>query len=265
MTNWILTFSILATLLFAALPEDKVLGQEFRIESQVFVGDTTQPAAENLTLYRGEMVYDFRLANDASHEPIEIVIYDSRKRQFTLLDLSREIRTDIADFELLKMLQGLKETAETNEDAIPLVEPKFERDFEVSNKTITLTNDDITYQAIGESPEDLSAMPLFYEAMDQLTKLSVSDPSRLPPFARMALNQEIKKHGMFPIEIRVHMREGVVTRQAFDAKSKHTALWKLSNRDTQRIDDAKRKWMKYRSVPLGEYRQIEAVTSNRGR
>ena len=236
--------------------------QDFRVESRVYVGDNEVPASENLTLYSGGLAYDFQLATDETHEPIEIVIYDSRQRTFVLLDTVRELRTDIADFELLKMLENLRSAVEQNEDLDFLMNPQFEKTFDIDTGWIALTNNDITYRARGEAPRDLSAMPFFYEAQDQFTRLSASDPKRLPPFARLALNSEIRRQGLFPAEIEVNMRSGTVAKKEFRAHSNHVVVWQLSKQDQRRIDEAKSRWMTYEKVALGEYRQLGVESSS---
>lgn len=236
--------------------QDRLDGQDFRVESKVFVGDADAPASENLTLYQSGLAFDF-LMDRETETPAEIVIFDSRKRQLVLLDVKRRLRTDIEDFELLKMLEGLRNSAEANPDANFLLNPELETEFDADANVISVRNDDMSYQVHGKAPEQLVGMPLFYEAMNRLTQLSASDPNRLPPFARMAVNQEIKKHGLFPQEIELTMRAGAVSRNEFRARSTHTVTWQLSQQDTASIAKAKEYWMSFEKVRIGVYRGID--------
>ncbi len=231
--------------------------QDFRVESQVFVGDAGSPSSENLTLYLEGVAYDFQMSAESPGEPIEVVIFDSRNKVLVLLDIERELRTDIADFELLKMLQGLRESAKENEASDFLLNPELASNFDINTNVLTVSNDDMTYRAKGEAPpQDLIGMPLFYEAMEQFTRLSASDPKRLPPFARLVLNREIRKHGLFPTSIEMSMRAGAITRNEFNARSAHTVIWQLSQQDRERIQFAKKQWMNFEKVSIGTYRDL---------
>lgn len=232
-------------------------GQDFRVVSQVFVGDSDSPSSENLTLYQSGLAFDFQMDQASPGTPSEVVIFDSRKKQLVLLDVKRQLRTDIEDFELLKMLEGLRSTAETNEEVDFLINPELETSYDVDENLITVSNDDMTYQVRGRAPDDLVGMPMFYEAMDRFTQLSASDPKRLPPFARMAVNQQIRKHGLFPKQIDLSMRAGAISRNEFRARSKHTVTWQLSQQDIASIQEAKEYWMSFEKVTIGVYRGID--------
>lgn len=232
-----------------------VSGQDFRVDSRVFVGGEETPASQNLTLYQSGLAYDFQL--DGSGTPSEVVIFDSRKKQLVLLDIKRNLRTDIESFELLKMLEGLRASVELNEDANFLLNPQLETRFDSDTNIITVGNEDMTYEVHGKAPEELVGMPMFFEAMDRFTQLSASDPKRLPPFARMAVNQEIRKHGLFPAEIELTMRAGAVSRNEFQARSVHTVTWQLSQQDLARIEQAKEYWMSFEKVSIGVYRGVD--------
>lgn len=252
-SKWI---AVTGFVLMSCILQGNTDAQDFRVESQVFVGGANTPASENLTLYQSGMAYDFQMDIDAPGSPLEIVIYDSREKQLILLDLQRKLRTDIPDFELLKMLESLRASGETNEDANFLLNPELESGFDVKTDTITVSNDDLTYRARGKAPENLIAMPFFYEAMTQFTRLSASDPKRLPPFARLALNREIQKLGLFPVNIEMSMRAGAISREEFNARSTHTVMWELSKQDLMRIEEAKRNWIGFEKVSIGVYRGI---------
>jgi len=237
--------------------------QEFRVESQVFVEGTATPVSENLTLFNGQIAYDFQLATDGSNAVKEVVVFDARNRQFVLLDIKREIRTDIAEYEILKMVENLRGVSEIDEDTNFLLNPRFELEVDHTKKTISLTNDDMTYRATGAENVNRDALGIYFDSMDQMTRLSASDPTRLPPFARLALNQEIRRNSFFPAEIQVTYRAGAVTKDEFSARSKHTPVWQLSKEDHLRIQKAKQQWMQFEKVSLGVYRGLEQQAASK--
>jgi len=67
------------------------IAQDFRIETEVFRGESTEPISENLTLFSGNLILDFMLPTDRTRFPEQIVIFTSDERKFILLDTRRRI------------------------------------------------------------------------------------------------------------------------------------------------------------------------------
>ena len=245
-----------------AAQEAATAQENFRVESQIFADSGEAPVAENLTLFNGHMVYDFQMTTDGSNEVAEIVIFDQRNRQLVLLDLKRELRTDIAEFELLKIVENLRTISEVDEDTNFLLNPQFETEVDLKGRSITLSNDQMTYRATGAENSQTERLAIYYDSMDRLTRLSASDPTRLPPFPRLALNREIRRNGFFPAEVEVTYRAGAMTKNELNARSKQTPVWQLSNEDRKRIELAKRQWIQFEKVTLGTYRGLDPQAAN---
>ena len=251
------SYLLLATLAFLCFVNcSDILAQQFRIESTVTSGPSSTAASENLTLYDGSMVYDFQMSLTSPGQVLEIVIFDSRQKLLVMLDVERRLRVDIPEHELIKMVEGLRTTAQQNEDALFLVNPDFEEEYDRSTGWISLSSPEITYRARGQSPSDTTVMPLFIDALNHFTRLSASDPQRLPPFPRIALNQSISKFGIIPTEIEMKIAAGLLSKNEISAASQHTPIWRLSNQDKSRIEQAKKQWMSYKKVSIGTYRGL---------
>lgn len=232
-------------------------GQEFRIESQVYAAQSTQPISHNVTLFTPKLIYDTRLSNDAEPKPIEHVVFDTRQKTLILLDTQREVRVEILDLELLKILEGLRRETMQNDRTKFLTNDTFEEETDWSDGWVTLTSPSITYRFRGSQPEDISFLPLYFEFLDHFTRLKASDPTMIPPFPRMKLNQAIKKLGWIPDEVQIDARRNGLFREPIKAFSKHVLTKGLTTSDQEMIEQVKKQWMQYKEVPLIEYRGIE--------
>src|SRR5262245_58405219 len=93
------------TISFAAsvCPALLAAAQEFRIETEVYVGDATEPASRTITLFEESAVYEF------IDSPPQVIIYhegnDDHGAQFILLDPASKRRTDV-DVKRIERLMG---------------------------------------------------------------------------------------------------------------------------------------------------------------
>ena len=239
-------------------------GQEFRIESQVYVGDSLPPFSRNVTLFTPKLIFDLRLSDDAEQQPVEYVVFDTREKLLVLLDVEREVRVEILDLELLKLLEGLRRETMQNDRTKFLTSDNFEEETDWSDGWVTLTSPSITYRYKGNQPKDVSCLPPYFEFLDHFTRLNASDPTKIPPFPRMRLNQSIKKLGWIPDEVQIDVRQNGLFREPFKATSKHVLTQGLSASDRDIIEQAKKLWMQYRLISLTEYRGIEQKSALAG-
>jgi len=101
---------------------------------------------------------------------------------------------------------------------------------------------------------------MYYQFLNNFTRLIATDPSKIPPFARMELNNSIRRLGWIPSEVQISVRKNALFRQEFNAKSKHFVFTKLSNKDFERIAKAKTQWRSFKTVDLSEYRGLKKPT-----
>jgi hypothetical protein len=81
-------------LAFALSPvcSGKLLGQDFRVDTDVYLGDDKETFSEHLTLFRGSVVYDFEVK---SSEEITILDLQKKDGEIVLLDVKRRKRADL--------------------------------------------------------------------------------------------------------------------------------------------------------------------------
>jgi len=253
----------MAALAFAWMPLisefnlSSAVGQEFRIESQVYDANSKLPVSQNVTLFSQGVVFDFRMSNDAQPKPLEIIVYNSRNRMLVLLDPTRQIRLELADLSLLRIVDGVRRETMQDKRTSFLVENDFEEIADWSTKWVTLNSPQIVYRFKGEQPKDVSILPLYFEFLENFTRLGATDPTKIPPFPRMKLNQSIKRLGWIPSEVQITVSQNSLFREGFTAKSKHTLITQLSSKDRERVDLAKQYWQTFKNVKLDEYRGLK--------
>ena len=180
--------------------------QEFRIETEVYQDDDSSPISENLTLFQDNLIFDFMLPTDRTRFPEQIVIYRSQEREFILLDTNRKVKTVIIEGEILKIVAALQNSEmASSPDADFLFHPSFDNHYDDSTGWLTLEHERLKYRAKGERPEDDSNLHRYYEFIDQFARLNATDPRRMPPFARLKFNNELKKYGFIPETVEIEL------------------------------------------------------------
>lgn len=247
------TFALLLTANYPA----QATAQQLRIESQVYRDGRQQPIASTLTLIDNGFVYDFSLDPAQPETELEIAIYDYNRKSINLLDCERQVRMSLEQFEVIKMVEEQRSQLSQNPELEFLVAPQFQEQSDIASGTIDLQHPQISYSARCEKPKDMTALPIYYDAVDHLTRLAASDPERLPPFPRLALNQAIRKYNLMPTEIEMRLASEGLLQRDIQMRSVHTTIWQLSTQDQQRIEQAKRKYMNYPVVSLGKFRGLK--------
>jgi len=161
---------------------------------------------------------------------------------------------------LLKMVDQLRRETINNAKASFLVTQPFTETDDWSSNTVSLESDSFRYVLKGSRPSTESILPRYYDFLDQFTRLSASDPKRVPPFPRLALNKTIKTHGWIPTKVDVQVKPNSLFKDAFSASSKHVLIMSLSDGDRERIKFARKCWAEFQTCSLTEYRQIPAAS-----
>jgi len=236
-------------------------GQEFKIETAIYAGDAKLPVAQNVTLFQNDLIVD--LKTDFANPPnvLATKVYDSRQKTVALLDHNRNMRLEISDNRLLQMVDGLRRDISQKDDLQFLVNESFKESASIDAEKIVLTSPTIRYQVEGKRPEDGNWLQRHNEFLDIFTRLSASDPGGFPPFARLRLNESIKKMGWIPSSVEIVMEANALVPRGLRMKSTHTLIDGLSKEDTARIAAAKKQWMSYPVVSLLKFHGIEKTAS----
>lgn len=242
----------------SAQPTDFKLpaGPEFKIQNEVIIGNSALPAARNLTLFQPHLVIDVRYVG-TSHQISEIAIFDAKDRSFVLLDVSRKLRLKVDNLQLMRILDGMRKELQSSPKVEHLLFADAIEKFDAENKLIRVASDRIEYEVVGFRPPSDPILAHYLSFLDNYTLLGVTDPTRMPPFARIRLNRAIKKFGLMPKTVSLTLIDADGISTVLQATSKHELETSLSESDHQLVATTRRYWMEFRQVSLSEYRSIE--------
>lgn len=227
---------------------DSAWGQQLRIETQVFVGDETEPASHNVTLFDGNMVYDFEDASEKT--TIYRAPSPSHPGTFILLNPQSKTRTEVSTERIAGLMKKLTNWAREQEDDLLKfsAEPKFEKSFDAESGVLTLTSPVWNYTVATVSAEDSETLSRYREFTDWYTQLSTMLQSSLPPGARLELNAALATHDVVPVEIR-----RTVKSESSALRSTHLFTWRLSREDRERIEQTQNQLASFKKVDNEEF------------
>jgi hypothetical protein len=223
---------------------------DFRVQNAVFAQGQSQPQSQGVTIFYGGLVYDFL------NEPAEVIIFDKAHRQFSLLDITRRVRSQISIDEVRAFANRAKQrlSGHPNPNVKWLADPSFEESFDRESSELTLKSPSITYQAQVQAT-DLAVAAQYHEFSDWYAQFNHAfNPKSWPPFPRMMLNEAIERHQGVAKE--VHLT-AVLSPQEAPTKvtSRHQLALRLDSSDMKRVAEAREYLRSFPSVSLGEYRR----------
>jgi hypothetical protein len=238
---------LLATL---ALP---AIAQEFRIDTEIFIGKEREPAAETLTLFSNGLIYDFLLS-----KPEEITLFDPLRGRFTLLDPIRKVRCGLSTQEVLDYVLALETHAVEAKDPLfafaakPTFTPTVEEYEENGQQLVrvALSAKPLEYTVVARKPERPEAVRAVRSFSDWFARLNAMR-GNLPPGARMELNKALAERDLIPWEI-------TRTIDGKSARSRHLVTWTLSGEDRKKIERAGTYMAQFTAVGFDEYRASAA-------
>lgn len=236
-------------------------GQTFKIETAIYVGDETQPVAQNVTLFQDSIIVDLKL--DFANPPnvLETKVYDAQQKKVSLLDHQRSLQVEISDNHLLQMVDGLRRDISQREELKFLVNETFSESQNLQLSKVVLTSPTIRYEVIGNRPSDPVILKSHGEFLDIFTRLNASAPGGFPPFARLRLNQSIKQMGWIPSSVEIQISPNAMMPDGLKMKSKHVLIAGLSQSDIAKIESAKKQWIGYPRVSLLKFRNIAQTST----
>ena len=228
--------------------------QEFRVETEVFTGENIEPVSESLTIFSGDVVYDFLLGTSE-----EITVFDMNRGRMVLLNPQRQIKAEISTADLLEFCAAIKNRTASDHEA-SLFAPLFQQTFDEERSLLKLTSDRMTYAAKGIVPKQPGAAQRYQQFADWYARLNALKPGNLPPFGRIELNKSLAERNLIPVEIvRTLTFDRPIADKKLVARSQHAATWLISNTDRKRIETAGNHLSKFRKVSPKEYWQPDGV------
>lgn len=247
--SWLLAASLVLPALTGTA---RAQSDEFRIDTDVLLGNEKQPFAESVTVFTAGLVYDFPLMG-----PAEITVFDPARGRFVLLDPERQMKTTLTTQELLEFTAAIKvEAQERGGVFAAAADSEFEEQADDGEGWLTLKGRLLAYRAKGQQPQSPSMAASYHDFADWYARLNATRPGSLPPFARIELNRALAHQGLIPeeVELTVSSPNRLLGRKT-TIRSRHLPCWSLSNTDRKRIDTAGTYMAKFQAVSFQEYRQ----------
>lgn len=260
-------WSLLLTSIFLiAAPAQFTLAQidrelEFKINTKMFVDDSKESVFSNKTIFSEGLIFDFPLAA-GSASPDEILIYDSNLKTISLLDLKRQMQLKLLDVQLKKMVAGVRQQMASEDRTRMMAEQTFEEQVDTEHNSLVLTGDqNMTYRLHGAAPKSAKVLSAYFEFLDVFTQVQITDPKKLPPFARLRLNQSIRRTGWIPDRVDMSIGKSEFFAEPFKAHTKHELIMEVTDRDRSEIALAKKSWAALPEVSLAKYRGLPETKS----
>lgn len=222
----------------------------FVLETHVFVAEAQQPSSSNSTVFHDELIYDFPNGGQS------VTVLDMKAREFVLLDLKLQVKTQITLDQLKLYESWLADVALRQDD--PLLRFCAEPEFEVKqdDDQVSFQSPLMTYTVSGVRAKEKELVERYRQFTDWYARLnSMMNPRALPPTARLTVNEHLAQSGAVPsrIELKLapHARFG---RESLKLRSDHQ--WRsLESGDIDRINATQRQLDEFRAVPLDEFRR----------
>lgn len=255
-------FKLIATVCVVAISTaiasaPSACAQEFRIETMIYSGSDKEPLFQNVTLFQGNLVFDLKLDQATPPNVLETRIYNSRTRSVSLLDHNKKSQVELTDHRLLQLVESLRKEVSGNAELAFLTNEAFTETEDVTTNSIELSSTTFKYNVSGQRPPNASYLSIYAEFLDCFTRLNASHPGGFPPFARLRLNESIKKMGWIPTKVEIVMQPNTLIPNGVKMSSSHTLIDGLSEQDQTRIRTARGEWLAYPRVDLLTYRGVQ--------
>ena len=231
--------------------------EDFRVETQIYVGDQEAPASTNVTRFKGSVVWDF--AGDGS----EIVVFDKARGRFAMLDLQRKVRTEVTTGEVMQFTQQLRDWATRQDD--PLLKfcatPRFEPATGAPSPTRRFKSSLLAYEIETERPDRPEIAIRYREFSDWYARVNtLFRPGLLPPFPRLLVNEQLAREQLVPQRVQLTLApQRSHGNKELTVRSEQNFVYGLLESDLEQIDRAAGYLVTLRSVPLAAYRQDETA------
>ena len=230
-------------LLFSIALVTAVDAGELRIETDVYVGDTSESLSHTVTLFNSGTVYDF--VDDRQQIAVFRLPTASRSGQFILLDLKTKQRTELSTDKIAALMNKLSKWAKEQDD--PMLkfsaQPEFKETFEAGSGQLTLDSPQWNYTVATVPAENDQTLGHYRQFVDWYTRLNVMMHGAPPPGPRLALNAALEKHGVVPVEIR-----RTVDSDTASLRATHLFSWRLSREDRAQVDKVRKHLANFEKV-----------------
>ncbi len=237
-----------ALVIIFAMQHGGLRAEDFRVETKVFVGDKEQPTSETTTLFLGGDVYDFLKS------PAQTAVFRGPKGRnagrFILLNDEMEISTEFSTGQLKQAIDRVQTWASRQSDPFLkfAANPSFKESFNPKGGQLVLASHLESYQVSTTPVEHVKAAAEYREFLDWYAQLNTLLAGGPPPQPRLRLNEALARHKVMPTTVEL-TRAG----EKEPLRAEHNFIWRLSQDDKKRIDNARVALASYRKVRNAEF------------
>jgi hypothetical protein len=234
------------------------VGDDFRVNSAVYVGDKKTPASQSVTIFHEGVVYD------SMKSPAETVVFNKTAKKFILLNMAKQIRAERTTDEVAAFVnqfaERLRSMIAKNPD--PLIEfladPKFQEQYDQPSGELTLSGPLVSYRVALLTGEREVAVGQYREFSDWYAKLNVLlTPGALPPFGRLAVNAAIANRKAIASQVVLTMSSPKTGRRQ-TIRSTHEIAHRLTPVDLDRVARIRKSMTEFKLVDFEKYRKSES-------
>ncbi len=230
----------------------QLLGEGFRIQTKIYVGDEKEPTSKTTTLFQDGVVYDF-LENPEQTAVFRKPTGDKPAR-FILLNDQKQAQTEVSTEKLSAAMKKLRTWAVEQKD--PFLQfsanPQFKETFDRDSGRLVLTSYIETYTVETNQTQHQDMLGSYREFLDWYTQLNtLLTGGGIPPDPRLKLNEVLARHKAIPTKVELK-RAG-----EDPIRAEHDFTWRLSQDDLERIDDVHNALSKYKSMENAEFLQLD--------
>jgi hypothetical protein len=254
---------LLGTPVDAAPPADREF--ELRVESELFADGGTEPVARSLTLFTGEVAWDFLElagpAGDAAAPQLrlaEIVLHDPACERVVVIDPARDVKTQVETIRLERLSVSLAKWARGADDRLVRWAggPDFGDGITEKDEALELVGPRVRYAvAYAAAPSSAAAATYRRFADTAILLKALLHPGGIPPFPRLALNRRIEAAGAIPAEVTLEVdpKLALVAGRPSRLKCVHKAHPRLLSGDRRRIEDGEAHIASARAVDVAAF------------
>lgn len=244
----------LAIWLCAPLP---AVAEDFRIQTRVFKEDEETPISQNLTLFRGGVVYDYL------SEPAETTIFDrargDKPGRFVLLDPARQVQAEVPLTQLERFTSNLQLWAAAQSDPFVrfLAQPEFKEELDPKDQSWTYSSRWMNYRVKATPAADATVFQQYDAFSESFVRLNTMLTIRSrPPYGlgRLSVNASLRVRREIPTEVHLVVDSpSRFLRRKSTYRSEHALTTLLSQPDQARIRETQTQLVNFKRIELEEY------------
>ena len=227
--------------------------EDFRIESTVFANKEKEPVSRGSTVFHAGVAYDY-LA-----DPPRTAVLDKAHGRFILLDTRRHEKTELKLEEISTTIATLRGMAEKSPNAFLkfAANPKFEPKANDETGALDFIGTALTYRVKCVAAPSPQAAQQYRDFLDWTARLnSMMTPAAPPPFARLAVNEEVAGRNLMPESVELVIpKQLALGGRGLTLRSEHVLTWRLLQKDLDQIAATGSQMASFKLVPFSEYRK----------